>query len=65
MKEERKKEKKLTCFTQTTSLCSCSAGSLASRQVHQTQLTHIHLALVLQFKNENRPGHSKLQFIIL
>lgn len=39
-----------TCFTQATSLSSGSAGALAARQVNQTQLTHIHLVFVLQFK---------------
>lgn len=38
-----------TCFTQTTSLGSGSAGALTACQVNQTQLAHIHLVFVLQF----------------
>lgn len=41
-----------TCFPQTATLCSRSVGALAASQVHQTQLTHIHLAFVLQFQKK-------------
>lgn len=43
-----------TCFPQTAALCSRSVGALAACQVHQTQLTHIHLAFVLQLKKNKK-----------
>lgn len=39
-----------TCFSKTAALCSRSVGALAACQVHQTQLTHIHLVFVLHLK---------------
>lgn len=47
-----------TCFPQTATLCSRSVGALAACQVHQTQLTHIHLAFVLQFQKKKQKTHS-------
>lgn len=41
----------LTCFPKATSLCSGSVGALTARQIHQTQLAHIHLVFVLNFNN--------------
>lgn len=39
-----------TCFSETAALCSRPVGALAACQVHQTQLTHIHLVFVLHLK---------------
>lgn len=45
------KRKKLTCFTEATSFSFGSAGAFTAGQVHQTQLTDIHLTFVLHFNN--------------
>lgn len=40
--------RQLTCFPKTVALCTSSACAFTASQIHQTQLTHIHLVFILE-----------------